>query len=103
MKTRKRISNTLGLYKKRSKTPGLPPGSLIFTGEARSEPVTISVIDYTETLFEEHIEASLADCAQFIKPQTTTWINVNGIHDVATIESIGKLVDLHDLILEDLL
>lgn len=103
MNKRKRISNTLGLYKKRSKTPGLPPGSLIFTGEARSEPVTISVIDYTESLFEEHTEASLADCEQFVKPHTTTWINVNGIHDVATIESIGKLVDLHDLILEDLL
>ena len=32
-----------------------------------------------------------------------TWINVDGLHNIETIEKIGKNFELHPLILEDIL
>ena len=43
------------LLKKRSKTIGLPPGSLIHVGENKAEEVKITVIDYDEKSFEVYL------------------------------------------------
>ncbi len=90
------------LYEKQVKAPGLPPGSLIFTGEARSEPVSISLIDYNEGGFEERNHVAISECHDLNQKETTTWVNINGIHDISVVEGLGDLIGLHPLVLEDL-
>ncbi len=88
---------------KRSKKAGLPPGTLVHTGQKKVESVKMTVIDYDEQVFEEKQVATVEECFPFKATPTVTWINIDGLHDVTIIEKIGKAFDLHPLILEDIL
>ncbi|MHC5075541.1 MAG: magnesium/cobalt transporter CorA [Planctomycetota bacterium] len=86
----------------RSKKAGLPPGTLVYTGKSRSEPVTITIVDYDEKNLEEKEAATVEECFAFKKSPTVTWIDVDGIHDVSIIEKLGSHFEIHPLVLEDL-
>ena len=45
----------------------------------------------------------VAELERFNNPDTVTWINIQGLHDVEVISSIGKLMGLHPLTMEDIL
>ena len=87
---------------KRSKKAGLPPGTLVHIGREHDEATHISLIDYTETQFQEKSIESIEDIFPFRDTQSVTWINVDGLHDTATIEKIGNHFRLHPLIQEDI-
>jgi len=89
--------------KKRSKKAGLGPGTLIHIGYAYAEKSKITVIRYDETFFEEKEAASAADIIGEKEKPGKLWINVDGLQDVALLESVGNLFGLHPLILEDIL
>ncbi len=89
--------------KKRSIKTGLPPGSLIHIGEKKSESVRIRILDYDDNQFEEKEAKSIEECFPFKDKPTTTWINIDGLHQVDIIEKIGKKFDFHPLLLEDIL
>lgn len=91
------------IRKKRSIKSGLPPGSLIFTGEQKSERIQIKLFNYTEDSFEEKV-VDLNDVS-LLRPEKSAihWINVEGIHDVKTIEKLGSCFGIHPLVLEDIL
>ena len=86
-----------------SKKAGLPPGSLIHIGKQKTETVRISIIDYDLSDLTEKTLNSPEDCIPFIKKDTVSWINIDGLHDPETISTIGKIFDLHPLLLEDVL
>ncbi|MES2661917.1 MAG: magnesium/cobalt transporter CorA [Pseudomonadota bacterium] len=87
---------------KRSQKIGLPPGTAMFIGEKKREDVQISIIQYSEDFFNEKNNASLEDCLNFKEKSPITWINISGIHDSKTIESIGKHFKFHSLTIEDI-
>jgi len=89
--------------KKHSKNIGLPPGTLVHTGERKEKSVRITLIDYDEQSFQEKQVSSIEECFQFKKTPTVTWINIDGIHEVDIVEKLGKQFELHPLILEDIL
>ncbi|WP_320410166.1 magnesium/cobalt transporter CorA [Candidatus Methanoperedens sp. BLZ2] len=89
--------------KKRSIKTGLPPGSLIHIGEKKAERVRIRILDYDENQFEEKEAKTIEECFPFKDKPTTTWINIDGLHQVEIIEKIGKEFDFHPLLLEDIL
>jgi len=86
-----------------SRKAGLPPGTLVHIGEQKVEQVRITYLDYNEQNFQEKQAESIDECFPFKDTQTVSWINVDGIHEVGVIESIGRHFDLHPLILEDIL
>jgi len=88
---------------KKPKKAGLPPGSLVFTGERKMETVRITIIDYDENTLQERQVDRVEDCFRFKATPTVTWINIDGLHDVKIIEDIGTHYDLHPLTLEDIL
>jgi magnesium transporter len=82
---------------------GLPPGSLVFTGERKTEKVTVELIEYNEKNF---IEKKIHDVAKAIdssRNDRVTWINVNGLHDVELIGRMGENIGIHPLVMEDIL
>ena len=89
--------------KRTSKKAGLPPGTLVYTGERKLESVRITVIDYDEGSFQEKQVPKIEDCFEFKKTPTVSWINIDGLHDIEIIEKIGKHYDFHPLVLEDIL
>ncbi len=89
--------------KKYTRKTGLPPGSLIYTGERKSEKVIIELIDYSESSYEVKSIENIEDCAVYKDKPSVTWINIEGIHDTSIIEKTGKIFGIHPLLLEDIL
>lgn len=91
------------LIKKRIKKIGAPPGTLVHIGTKKEERPRITVIDYDESTFEEKQVDRVEECFVFKDKPTVTWINIDGIHEVALLEKLGQCYGVHPLILEDIL
>jgi magnesium transporter len=89
--------------RKRSIKTGLPPGTLVYTGDREKESVKITIIDYDESNFQEQDVNCSEECFPFRDKTTVSWININSIHQADIIESIGKYFRIHPLVLEDLM
>ncbi|MBN1686879.1 MAG: magnesium/cobalt transporter CorA [Spirochaetales bacterium] len=86
-----------------SEKSGLPPGTLVYIGEERTEAVEISIFSFSEKAFEEKTSATVEDCVRSIGSPQVSWINVTGLHDLEMMRSIGEKLDIHPLALEDIL
>lgn len=93
----------LNLIKKASNKSGLPPGTLIHIGERKIEKPRIRIINYDEAASQENEVKTIEECFPVKEKPGITWINIDGLHDVKIIETIGKHLDIHSLILEDIL
>ena len=80
---------------------GQVPGSIIYTGEKEHQKLFIEAFDYNQTYFSEKELLNVEACFSF-KEDTTTWININGLNHVKSIEQIGEHYQLHPLVLEDI-
>lgn len=88
---------------KQSDKAGLPPGTLVFLGNVKSEKTRVTVIDYDKEHHKEQILENVADSKNYRHTDSVTWINVDGLHDADLIASIGESFGLHGLLLEDIL
>ena len=87
---------------KHSKKVGMPPGSLMYTGEARSETVAIELIEYdAEQLVTSKV--SIETIQKLAPTNKIRWIKIYGLHDLPLIELIGKMLHVDSLYLEDVL
>jgi magnesium transporter len=93
------------LVKKSGKKAGSSPGTLIHVGEKKMEEVGIRVIGYDGETLEDHIilAEEVAKCCELKAKPTVAWVNVDGIHRIEVIESLGKCFELHPLVMEDIL
>lgn len=88
--------------KKMSHKAGSAPGTLIHIGEKKKDEVRISMMDYDgEDLAESELD-SIDDAADLAGAPSTTWINIEGLHDIDEIERIGERFHIHPLTLEDI-
>lgn len=93
------------LVKKSLKKIGASPGTLMHIGEKRMEQVGIQAIGYDAEQLQElpiRPEDAARSCLLRGKP-AVTWINIDGLHQVDVIETVGKCFDLHPLVMEDIL
>ncbi|MFC2129482.1 magnesium/cobalt transporter CorA [Bacteroidota bacterium] len=90
--------------RKLSNKAGLPPGALVHVGNQKTEHVKISVIDYDATNFSEKVCEKPEDCFPYKDTtNTVSWINIDGLHEIDVLSSIGEHYGLHNLLLEDVL
>jgi magnesium transporter len=82
----------------------LPPGTLVYTGDV---PVGVTpgikVFVYDEEHMLEQDVATIADALALRRKGAVAWINVNGLWDTRIIEDVGRELDVHALVLEDIL
>jgi len=81
----------------------MSPGTLVHVGERKVEKTRITVIDYDLDHFLEKEVESVEECLPFHETSTVTWINIDGVHDPAVIDRLGRAFGLHPLILEDIM
>jgi magnesium transporter len=93
----------LRFRKSKPKEVGLPPGTLIPTGEPPHDGAKITLWVYDETGVEERILTSLDELPPFAYRDKVIWVNVDGPPQVALLEKLGQIFDLHLLVLEDIL
>ena len=99
----RKLQKPKSIKKRRSRKAGAPPGTLVHIGEKMAETIRITYIDYDEKDIVEKQVSKIEECFPFKSTPTVTWINIDGLHDVETIEKLGKEFDLHPLMLEDIL
>ena len=81
------------------------PGTVTYTGQETSVPVTLTLYRYdADTLSErvlslEEVTSQLASTAEV---QGVRWLNVSGLHDEALLVSLGEVLALHPLTVEDI-
>jgi len=81
---------------------GLPPGSVVFVGEERTEPVEFRVLEYGPEHLLETERESVEEVLKYRDTEPVTWINIAGIHDPSVIQTIGDHFRIHPLIQEDI-
>ncbi len=91
------------IMKKKHRQPGLPPGTLAHPPEKRDEEVKLTILDYDEYHCNEFTARDFDACAAFKEKPTVTWVHVNGVHHIKTLQTLGNCFDLHPLTLEDIL
>jgi len=89
--------------KKRSQKAGMPPGTLVHIGKRKAGETKITLFNYYEQSFEEKEIKDVSECLQFKDKPGVTWINVEGLHEVAVLERFGEIFSLSPLVLEDIL
>lgn len=89
--------------KKRSRKAGLPPGTLMHIGEQKVEAMQVTVLDYDEAHCNETTLTHPDQCQAYRDKSGVVWVNIEGVHDVESLEKIGQCFDLHPLVLEDIL
>jgi magnesium transporter len=88
---------------KQSKKAGLPPGSLVHIGDQKIKSTEVTEFIFSKGIFEGQ---SFMDFEKIQSPNESKklrWINLNGLHDEKLVSQIGKVFDLHPLLLEDIL
>ncbi len=91
------------IFRPRRKTPGLPPGSLVYTGDGKSPIPRVTMLDYDEHRVVEKELVRVDDCIPFKDAQTVTWINVDSVTEPGLLENFGRVMGFHALMLEDIL
>jgi magnesium transporter len=90
--------------KKRAGKIGDSPGSLVHIGEVSDAIPQLSALRYHPGGAEDlSLIDDVAKLAATVTPQSVTWINLDGLHDVELIKSLGSAFSLHPLVMEDIL
>ncbi|MFX1356359.1 MAG: magnesium/cobalt transporter CorA [Promethearchaeota archaeon] len=91
------------IKRKRTHKAGLPPGTLIYTGEKKEVETKITIIDYNDKDYKINELSDLYFNFNEIEKNVVRWIKVIGLTNEKVIEYIGKTFKLHPLVLEDIL
>ncbi|SFG25361.1 magnesium/cobalt transporter CorA [Neptunomonas qingdaonensis] len=82
---------------------GMPPGALVHVGNVHEAVTRLFVVDYTSEYANEHSIQSIDELRQYRNSSSITWVIIEGLTDVGVVEDVGKMFDIHPLVLEDIL
>lgn len=88
---------------KRTRKVGLAPGSLVYVGKERQTKPIITVMDFDKKNLIEKEVHNIKECFAFREKPTVTWINIEGLNDIAVLSELGAHYGFHPLLLEDIL
>ncbi len=87
---------------KRSRKAGLPPGTAVHIGERRAEAMVITRYSYGAQSFDEHPQVTVDQCAFPVGLERTTWVSIQGLHQVDELQRLATGYGLHPLVVEDI-
>ena len=88
----------------RKRATGLPPGTLVFTGEQKTDVVHTHLMRYSlEEFSEEDAQDTIPEFDSGEQQERVRWLDVRGLHREGLIETIGRTHQIHSLVLEDIL
>jgi magnesium transporter len=86
-----------------AKKAALPPGSLVHIGPTPETPPSISILEYDQDNFSQIEDASEQDLGTALKKDRVTWFKVQGVHQPEIVSQLGRIFNLHPLVMEDIL
>ncbi len=88
------------LKKSQRKKIGLPPGTLVYVGDEAEGPARVRSVTYDHDNVEMRVVS--VDALAAPNDAVVTWLKIEGVHDIDTVQRIGELYGLHVLVLEDI-
>jgi magnesium transporter len=88
--------------KSRKNKVGLSPGSIIHIGEQKTSNIILQHYEYDMDDLVVRDLKNISECFPYISKSSVSWVNIDGLHDVDVIETLGKNLNLHPLTLEDI-
>lgn len=82
---------------------GISPDSILLIGEKKLDFTRIRLIDYDLNNLKEFETEKLEDFVEYDKTDTTSWINIDGLHDEKIMRNISDLFDIDTLIISEVL
>jgi len=90
-------------HSKRKEYIGLSPYELKYRGEKRGEKIRMTVFDIKlDEVRELNIE-STEQLKEFVDSDSTTWLNVDGLHNEAVMREISTLFNIPANIMSDVM
>ena len=86
-------------FKSKHAKVGSRPGTLVISAEA--EHPRIETIHYTADTHRREVVEDVDQLSEAFDQNEVTWVDVQGFGDRTTMQKIGKLFELHPLLLED--
>jgi magnesium transporter len=77
------------------------PGSVVYGGDIGRESV-LRGVRYDADVFEQVPLTSSKEVKEFLDRHGVKWINLDGLSDTKLLEEIGRVLELHSLVLEDI-
>ena len=91
------------LFKRHHAGKVLSPGSLVYDRERRVPEVAIHVMDYGPGACDVRQPKKIEDTFPLRDSTSTSWIDIEGLHDTELLNKFGAHFGLHPLVLEDIL
>ncbi|SDB37976.1 magnesium transporter [Flavobacteriaceae bacterium MAR_2010_188] len=82
---------------------GRPPDEIYFRGQKKIETVLIRLIDYDKVKFEERTLESVSDINTYREQNSVTWLNIDGLHNIALMEELASVFNFDPLIIADVM
>ena len=86
--------------RKRGAPVNTPPGTLSYNGPEQTKPAVVDVIRYNEKRYDSWRADDMSTLGNIAQASEISWINVNGLHDIRVIQSVGEVFAIHPIILE---
>ncbi|WP_084555789.1 magnesium/cobalt transporter CorA [Alkaliflexus imshenetskii] len=108
IKVRKSVVRFKGLFgastarRVSRKPPGEAPGTIVHTGIQKLDQVLITLHTFNESTYTTSTISSIKETNLIIDDDSKVWIQVRGLHDIATLKDVWSHFDLHPLIQEDI-
>ncbi|HVU04821.1 MAG TPA: magnesium/cobalt transporter CorA [Polyangiaceae bacterium] len=97
MARRRRVRDRISIHKRTE--PGASPGTVV--ADPESPKPTVRLLSYGPDGVDEQTLDGPEQLAGKVGKKAVTWIDVDGLGDAHAIETIGKVLGLHPLALED--
>jgi magnesium transporter len=83
---------------------GQAPGALVTSEKADRQPLKLTLFEYgPEMPVKERLVQMVSDCFPFDPQTPVTWLNVDGSRQEEVLAEIGSRLDIHPLVLENIL
>jgi magnesium transporter len=86
-----------------AKKAGLPPESLVYTGNKKATPGEIEILVYDEKDCHQSRTSDFRNLDKYLDKSKINLLIINNITDITLIESVGTYFDINPLMLEDVL
>jgi magnesium transporter len=88
--------------KYRRKPVGASPGTVMYVGEDRSDPIVITHIKYDSQGMTGPSQVGPSQVKPALGESGLSWYTIDGVHDTEVLRVIGENFQLHSLVVEDI-
>jgi len=86
-----------------SKKAGLPAGELVHVGTVHDTTTRITLLDYNRENINIRQTNNVSELVAYKETKTVTWVIIEGLAETSVINELGKVFNIHPLVLEDIL